>query len=258
MLLFMFDSNDQKLNILAEEMVQKEEATNFDTTVIKEMAENGVMYGHKKARTQPRFKSFIFTTRNGIEIIDLAKTLQAIDTAVEFLNKQAEEKKTMLVVGTQPSSWNAVENFAKKHNFPYIKNGWIGGLMTNFKVIYQRLEYFRKIQKDMERGELEKYTKKERVVISRSIEKMKNMFEGLDNLVKIPDILFVIDTSLKNHMTAIKEAKLLKIPIVAIIDTDDNPDIVDYAIPANDHTKMSIEWVMNAISSKIKTENPVA
>ena len=252
----MSDSTNQKMDILAEEMAQKEEAVNFDTTVIKEMAENGVMYGHKKSRTQPRFKSFIFTTRNGIEIIDLPKTLQAIDVAAEFLNKQLAENRTVLVVGTQPASWNAVESLANKFNFSFIKNGWIGGLITNFKIIYQRLEYFRKLQKDMERGELEKYTKKERVVIGRSIDKMKLMFEGLDNFNKIPDAMLVIDASLKNHITAIKEAKLANIPVIAIIDSDDNPDMVEYPIPANDHAKMSIEWVMNNLSNKLQiTDN---
>lgn len=249
----MSDTNNQKIDILTDEMVQKEETTNFDTTVIKEMAENGVMYGHKKARTQPRFKSFIFTTRNGIEIIDLPKTLQAIETVAGFLNKQLSENKTVLVVGVQPSSWQAVEKFAKNRGFSYIKNGWIGGLITNFKIIYQRLEHFRKLQKDMEKGELEKYTKKERVVIGRSIDKMKAMFEGLETMTKLPDVLFVIDTSIKNHMTAIKEAKLLKIPVIAIIDSDDNPDIVEFPIPANDHAKMSIEWVMNNLANRLQS-----
>ena len=247
----MSDSNNAKMNILTEDMVAKEENTNFDVSVLKEMAENGVMYGHKKSRTQPRFKPYIFTTRNGIEIIDLPKTLQAIEEVAAFLNKQLAENKTVLLVGTQASSWQSLESFSKKYGFSYIKNGWIGGLITNFKNIYQRVEHFRKLQKDMERGELEKYTKKERGVIARNIEKMKLMFEGLDNFTKIPDVLFVIDSSLKNHITAIKEAKIARIPIIAIIDSDDNPDLVDLAIPANDHAKMSIEWVMNKISSLI-------
>ncbi|PIR44340.1 30S ribosomal protein S2 [Candidatus Wolfebacteria bacterium CG10_big_fil_rev_8_21_14_0_10_31_9] len=249
----MSDPANKKIDILTDEIVQKEETTNFDTTVIKEMAENGVMYGHRKARTQPRFKSFIFTTRNGIEIIDLPKTLQAIETVAEFFNKQIAEKKTVLLVGVQPSSWNAVESFAKKYGFAYIKNGWIGGLITNFKIIYQRLEHFRKLQKDMDKGELEKYTKKERVVIGRSIEKMRGMFEGLETMTKVPDVVFVIDTSIKNHMTALKEAKLSKIPVVAIIDSDDNPDLVDFPIPANDHSKMSIEWVMNNLANRLQS-----
>ncbi|KKT43557.1 MAG: 30S ribosomal protein S2 [Candidatus Wolfebacteria bacterium GW2011_GWE2_44_13] len=233
-----------------EGMIQNDEIE-VDITLIKEMADNGLLYGHKKQRTHPRFKQFIYTTRNGVEIIDLAKTSKKIDEAVAFLNAQLKEKKTVLVVGTQAASWDAVETFATKFGMPYVKNGWIGGLVTNFKVVGQRLDFFRTSMAAMEKGEFEKYTKKERVTINRKLEKMKLMFEGMDTLTKAPDVMFVIDGSLRNHITAIKEAATLKIPVVAIIDSDDNPDLVTYPIPANDHAKMSITWLMKHLGERL-------
>ena len=249
---FIINCMDKKITTEAVEEMSRTDEADVDMAIIKEMADNGVLYGHKKQRTHPRFKQFIYTTRNGVEIIDLAKTSKKIDEAVAFLNAQLQEKKTVLVVGTQAASWDAVEVFSKKIGMPYVKNGWIGGLLTNFKVVGQRLDYFRKMRASMEKGEFEKYTKKERVTINRRIEKMSVMFEGLDTLTKVPDVMFVIDGSLRNHITAIKEATTLRIPIVAIIDSDDNPSLVTYPIPANDHAKMSITWLLNHIASKLK------
>jgi len=247
------ETKNSKTEEIAEEIAQEssEEGVNLET--LKEMAEAGLMYGHKKTRTQPKFKPYIFMTRNGIEIIDLAKTVKAVDEAAEFLAEQIKEKKTILIVATQPAGWEAAQILAKKFGLPLIKNKWIGGLITNFKVIYSRLEYYRNVKQGMEKGEYEKYTKKERVTINKDLERMGKMFEGLDNLGKVPDVLFVIDTSLKTHMTAVREARIKNLPIVAIIDSDDNPELVTYPIPANDHSKSSIEWVVNRMISLIDT-----
>lgn len=238
---------------ILEEMAQKS-GSGVSVDELKEMAENGVLYGHKKTKTQPRFKQFVFATRNGMEIIDLVKTNELLNKAAEFLKKALQDKKIVLVVGTQPASWGAIEQFAEKFNLPTIKNKWIGGLVTNFKVIGQRLEYFRKMRDSKERGDFSKYTKKEQVVISRNLDKMAVMFDGLDKLDKIPDVLFVVDASIKGHMTAIREARIAGIPIVAIIDSDDNPDFITYPIPANDHAKISIEWLISKIAQKMFIE----
>lgn len=237
---------------IAEGMVENAEAEikGADIETVKEMAKAGVMYGHKKSRTNPRFSQYIFTTRNGMEIIDLVKTLPAINAAADFLADQIKNNKIVLLVGIQPASWEAIETLAKKFNLPYVKNRWIGGTITNFKVINARVEHFKKTQASMEKGEFEKYTKKERVMINKDISRMKQMFGGLENLTKIPDVLLTIDPSLKGHATAIREAKRVKIPVVAIMDSDDNPDLIDYPIPANDHAKTSVEWIVNKIISK--------
>lgn len=252
MFLNMSDQNQQANNLLAEEIAQvSENVSEADMNVLKEMAQYGVMFGHKKTRTNPRFKNFIFTTRNGIEIIDLAKTVKGIEEVSEFLKTCVQDGKIVLLIGTQPASWEVLGVMAQKFNFPMIKNKWIGGLLTNFKNLYQRLEYYRKLKADMESGALDKYTKKERAMFNKTIAKMQQMFEGLDNLTKLPDAVFIIDPSVKGHTTALREARIAKIPVAAVVDSDDNPDLVDYAIAANDHSKMSITWVVNKIIEKI-------
>jgi len=241
-------------NGIAEEMVEGEntKASEADISLIKEMIKAGLVYGHKKSRTNPKFKKFVFTTRNGMEIIDLPKTLPMIESATQFLKNQIKEGKMILFVATQPAAWDAIEELAKKFNMPYVKDKWIGGLITNFKILSGRIEHYKKTQLGMEKGEYDKYTKKERVIISKDVAKMKKMFGGLENLTKFPDVIFLIDTSIKGHNTAIREAIKMKVPIIGIIDSDDNPDIIDYPIPANDHTKMSIEWVINKIKLKLE------
>lgn len=226
-------------------------ASEADLKIIGEMMTVGLMYGHKKSKTNPKFKPYIFTTRNGIEIIDLSQTLSSLESAVEFLKNQINNKGLILVVASQSAAKEAVENLAGKFNFAHINDRWIGGLLTNFRVLSQRIEYFKKVQSDFEKGEFEKYTKKERLIINRNIQRMEKMFSGLKNLTKLPDAIFMIDSSLKGHATAVREAKRMKIPIVAILDSDDNPEVADYLIPANDHAKMSIDWIVNKIIERL-------
>ncbi len=228
-----------------------------DLVIYQEMMGKGLMYGHKKSRTNPKFKPYIHTTRNGIEIIDLTRTLQTLEVAIEFLKQKIKDNGLILVVATQPAAKEAVENLTKKFNFSHINERWIGGLLTNFKVISARIEHFKKVQADFEKGAFEKYTKKERVMINKNIHRMRKMFVGLENLVRLPDALFIIDTSVKSHDTALKEAKRLGIPVVALIDSDDNPELVQYPIPANDHAKMSIEWIINKLSNSLESDKPL-
>ncbi|MEK7658020.1 MAG: 30S ribosomal protein S2 [Patescibacteria group bacterium] len=237
----------------AEEFFDADEAieAKIDSELLREMMNVGLMFGHKKSKTNPKFKKYIFITRNGVEIIDLIKTIEFIEKAAEFLKSQIKEGKMILLVATQPAANLVMESLAGKFNLPYVKNRWVGGLITNFKVISQRIEFFKKTKADMESGEFNKYTKKERVVINKNIDRMKKIFEGLEKLTKMPDALFVIDASIKGHATAIREARLKNIPIVAIIDSDDNPEFINYFIPANDHAKDSIEWVINRIDKQL-------
>ncbi len=251
----MDDNQNIKLeNEIAEEIIDSVEskASEADIFLIKEMINVGLVYGHKKSRTNPKFKKFVFTTRNGMEIIDLSKTLSMLDSAAQFLKNQIKEGKMILLVATQPAAWDAMEGLAKKFNMPYVKNKWIGGLITNFKVLSGRIEHYKKTQLGMEKGEFDKYTKKERVMINKDVAKMKKMFGGLENLTKSPDAIFLIDTSIKGHNTAMREAIKMKVPIIGIIDSDDNPDMINYPIPANDHAKMSIEWIINRIQLNLE------
>lgn len=224
-----------------------------DLTTVREMMKVGLMYGHKKSKTNPKFRKYIFGTRNGVEIIDLSQTLSALESWIEFLKNELKQGKTVLIVATQPAAREAIENLAKKFNFSFINDRWIGGLLTNFKVVGQRLEYFKKLQSDFEKGEFDKYTKKERVMINRNIFRMTKMFTGLENLTRLPDIIFIIDPSVKGHNTAIREAKIMRIKVAAILDSDDDPDLVKWPIPANDHAKMSIDWLINKISNSLES-----
>jgi small subunit ribosomal protein S2 len=249
------DKQNTQLNTeLAEEMaVVPEEisARGANVEILKEMIRVGIIYGHKKTKTNPKFRKYIFTTRNGIEIIDLTKTLPMIDAAADFLEKCVKSGKTTLLVGLQPAVQPALEIMAEKLNLPYAKNRWIGGLLTNFRTISGRIEYFKKIQAGIESGEFDKYTKKERVMINKNIHRMREIFGGLENLTKPVEALFIVDTSLRGHTTAVREAKRMDIPIIAIIDSDDNPEMVNYPIPANDHAKASIDWIINRIMEKL-------
>jgi len=235
---------------LNEELTEK--VAGADVELIKEMISSGLIYGHKKTKTNPKFKKYIFTTRNGMEIIDVAKTLPLLDEAAEFLKNQIKEGKMVLLVGLQPAVQPIMEAMAKKFNLPYVKNRWIGGLLTNFKSVSGRIEHFKKTQADMEKGAFDKYTKKERVMINKDIAKMREMFGGLETLIRPADVLFTVDASLKGHATAIREAKRISIPVVAIIDSDDDPEIINYPIPANDYAKMSVEWVIQRIITNLK------
>lgn len=215
-----------------------------------EMSKAGIFYGRRKSKTHPRMKQFVYATRNGIEIIDVAQTLDRLDAAAGFLRSVAKEGN-VLVVGVKPSIKVVLENFAKKYKFPFVVERWIGGLLTNFKVIRTRIEYFIKLKEDKESGRLDKYTKKERLNIDRQLEKMEAMFGGVQNMSGLPKALFVVDPAA--HKTAVREALRLGIPIIAIMNTDSDPDAVAYPVPANTNTKASIEWILNYLSKNLES-----
>ncbi|MDI6820624.1 MAG: 30S ribosomal protein S2 [Patescibacteria group bacterium] len=223
--------------------------------IVTEMAQSGVIFGHKKSRTHPRMKPFIGGIRNEIELIDPQATFDSLNKAIGFLKEKVKAGGLVLAVGTQAAAKDGVKEFASEFKFPYVIKRWLGGTMTNFKVITDRLKYYEDLRSKKERGELVKYTKKEQLEFSKEISKLSESFDGLANLKKIPDALFVVDIQV--HETAVREAKKINIPVVAILDTDDNPDLVKYPIFANDHTKMSIEWVMKKVKSELRKEIPV-
>lgn len=236
-------------------MKLNEELNTAQNNIFKEMLEAGVFYGHKKTKTHPKMKPYIFSSRNNIEFIDLNATLLALDKVKDFLKEKISQGAVMLMVATQPAAQEIVENFAQKYNFPYVIQRWLGGTLTNFNIINQRITYYLDMKAKKEQGELDKYTKKERLRIGQELTKMGKVFGGLVNLKKLPDILFVIDT--EEHRTAVKEANRLSIPVVAIMSTDCNPTTADYPIPANDHSKTAIEWIMKYLEPAFKNPNNI-
>ena len=223
-------------------MELNKELDTVQNNIFKEMLEAGVIYGHKKSKTHPKMRPYIFSTRNSIELFDLKAILSALDKAKDFLKEKISQGAVVFMVATQPAAQRIIKDFAQKYNFPYMDERWLGGILTNFKVINQRVAYYLGLKTKKEQGELDKYTKKERVKIDKEIAKMEKAFSGLIRLNKLPDILFVIDTG--EHQTAVREAKIIRIPVIAIMSTDCDPTAVDYPIPANDHSKTSIEWIM--------------
>jgi len=253
-LLYMSDQEKENKNssVIDIQAIIAENAA-IDEPALVEMAKAGVFYGHKKSRKNPLFDEYIYGLRNGVAVIDLVRTVKAIDIVAGIIKNELAERKTFMIVGTQAASKDAVLKLSEAlGNCSYVVNRWIGGLITNFGVIGKRIDYFKKRKLDLEQGKFEGYTKKERLLISREVEKMGIMFKGLENFSKISDVMIVVDPSLKGHSTAVHEALLHKMQVIGVIDNDDNPGDMAYFIPANDHTKASIDWVINALISKIK------
>ena len=236
---------------LSEETTQRSAAVSAaDMAFLEEMAKAGILYGRKKSKTHPRMKRYIFGTRNSIEIFDLIQTLSAVEKAQEFLEEVVKKGGLVLLVGTQPAAKALVKNLASKFNFPYVIERWLGGTLTNFKILSQRISYYLKLKADRESGVLEKYTKKERLDFDREIEKLGINFSGLENLKKIPEAVIMVDTNV--HETAVREANRLNIPVVALINSDANPDKIKYPIPANSSAKTSIEWIFQKFEAAIE------
>lgn len=226
-----------------------------DETVL-EMAKVGVIYGHKKSKTHPRMKPFIAGNRQEIELLDPEATLEGLEKAIEFLKEKIKSGGLVLCVGTSAPAKSTVEAFAKKFDFPYVVNRWLGGTLTNSKIITERLRYYENLKVREEKGELQKYTKKEQRQFNELIAKLAKNFVGLAKYSKLPDSLFVVDV--KANITAVREARKMKIPIVGIIDTDDDPDLIEYPIFANDHNKGSIEWIVEKISEALRAVKAAA
>ncbi len=225
------------------------ETTGTNEENILEMAKLGVLFGHTKSKTHPKMRPYIGATKNEVELIDPDATLAGLAKAIETMQGVFEKKGSILLVGTSPSARPALEAFAARFSFPFVTGRWLGGTLTNFTVITGRVKHFLEMKEKLETGGLSKYTKKEQLMHKVEIGKMAQTFRGLESVTKRPDLLFVVDAEL--HRTAIAEAKKLKIPVVAIIDTDDDPSAVDCPIFANDHAKSSIEWVMRELTKAL-------
>jgi len=218
--------------------------------LIKEMANLGVIFGHKKSKTHPRMRPYIGLSRNEIEILDPQATLTSLAKAIEFMKEKIKSGGLIISVGTLPAMREAIKEFSVKFNLPYVTTRWLGGTLTNFKVIGQRLAYYQDLKAKKESGELGKYTKKEQLKFNEQIKKLSQVFDGLINLKRLPDAVFVVD--IDEHDTAVREARRLNIPVIAVIDSDDDPELVDYPVFASDHTKSSIEWIMAKIKEGIE------
>jgi len=217
--------------------------------VYREMIAAGIAVGRKKSRTNPKMDSFILSYSRGVATFDLIQTLTSIDTAAAFLRTLIEEKRPVIVLGSQPTAQDFVLEFAGKHGFFHVTNRWLGGILTNFNTISKRIVYFTKLKADKAAGVLTKYTKKEQLNFDRLIANMTTSFAGLEGITTLPAALFVVDAAA--HEIAVREARRLNIPVIAIINSDNDPDVITYPIPANDNSRSSLLWIFKRLDEKI-------
>jgi len=199
---------------------------------MRQLLEAGVHFGHQKRRWNPKMRRFIFTERNGIYILDLQQTMGGIERSYTFIRDLVAGGGTVLFVATKRQVQDAVEDQAKRAGMPYVNFRWLGGMLTNFRTIHERIKRMRELEDMVSTGSLDAMSKKEALSLRREYEKLSRNLGGLRDLDKPPDAIYVLDT--KKEEIAVREAKKLGIPIVAVLDTNCDPDDVDYAIPGND------------------------
>lgn len=209
----------------------------------------GAHFGHRTNRWNPKMKPFIFGAKKGVYVIDLNKTSECLETALEFMTKCVKEDKAILFVGTKNQVKAPLEDMAKATAMPYVSGKWLGGYLTNFTIIKKSIKKYQDLLAQRDSGRLDKYTKKEKLDIEREIKKLDVRVGGVASLNKLPDVIFIWD--IKEESTALVEAKKKHIPIIAICDTNVNPDGVAYPIPANDDSSKTAKLIMEAIKETI-------
>lgn len=210
----------------------------------------GAHFGFVKSRRHPSHKPFIFGTKNKIEIFDLEKTKLSLDKALAFVKELGSKNAPILFVGGKSEAREAIEKGATSLGFPYVAGRWLGGTLTNFPEIRKRVNKLETLLSQKEKGELAKYTKKERLLIDREIERMKIFFTGLSNLKEMPKAIFIVDT--KREYSAVAEAQALKIPIISLVGSDCNLTESTYPIPGNDASKASIAYFVDQVVAAYK------
>ena len=213
---------------------------------MKQLLEAGSHFGHQTKRWNPRMKPYIFGVRNGIYIIDLQKTLRYFRQAVKFVAEATAAGKNILFLATKKQAQELVEEEAKRCGMPYVTNRWLGGTLTNFETIRKRLDRLNELEKMQEGGLFEVLPKKEVIFLTREMKKLQKNLSGIKDMTKVPEIMFIIDP--KKESIAINEAKKLGIKVVAIVDTNCDPEGVDFVIPANDDAIRSIKLITAKIA----------
>ena len=217
------------------------------------LLEAGVHFGHQKRRWNPKMKEYIYTSRDDIYIIDLQKTVKQIEEAYEALKKIAANGGTVLYVGTKKQAQEAMEESANRTNMFFVNERWLGGTLTNFRTIKNRIKRLDEIEKMESDGVFEALPKKEVIKIRKEYDKLNKNLRGIRNMKKLPNALIIVDP--RSEETAIKEARKLKIPVFGIVDTNCDPDMVDYVIPANDDAVRAVKLVIGALTNAIAEVN---
>lgn len=216
---------------------------------ITQLVEAGAHFGHLTRRWNPKMKPYIFMEKNGIHIIDLKKTQKYLIDAAEELSKHVAEGKKVLFVGTKKQAKNVIESEARRCGQNWVSERWLGGMLTNFATIRKSVKRLSNIEKQETDGTFDKITKKERLFLTREKDKLKKVLEGVETMAKLPGALFIVD--IKKESIAVQEAHRLNIPVFAIVDTNCDPDVVDYLIPANDDAVKTVEIITNYMADAV-------
>jgi len=216
---------------------------------MKALLETGVHFGHRTNRWNPKMKTFIYTERNGIHIIDLQQTMTALDRAYEAVRDAVSEGGFVLFVGTKRQAQDSIAEQSERCGMPYVNQRWLGGTLTNWRTIRQRIDYLVNLEERQERGDFERLLKKEALQLEREIAKLNQRLGGVKDMRRLPDMLFMTDV--RREATAVKEANKLDIPIVAMVDTNCDPDPIDYVIPANDDAIRAVKLITTKIADAV-------
>ena len=215
----------------------------------EELLEAGAHYGHQARRWNPKMAPYLYGIENGVHVFDLIKTKEALEKALDFLTESVKAGKVVLLLGAKKQTQEIIAQIGKETGLPYISERWLGGTLTNFEQIRKSIKRLSEMKEKMASGEYNKYTKKERLLLDREIERLKKLFGGLSTLEKMPDVLFVVDTH--RETAAIKEALKAKITTVGIVDSNSDPSIIDYPIPMNDDASKALELVLNWVKEAL-------
>ena len=216
---------------------------------MKQLLEAGVHFGHQTRRWDPRMAEYIFQARNGIHIIDLQKTSKKLDEAYEFMKEQAEEGKTVLFIGTKKQAQDCVKEAAEKTGMYYVNQRWLGGTLTNFKTIRKRIERLTQLEQMEQDGTFDVLPKKEVVLLRKEMDKLNKNLGGIKEMTEIPGVMLVVDP--KTEHIAIQEARKLHIPVVGLVDTNCDPNDVDYVIPGNDDAIRAVKLITDVMANAI-------
>jgi small subunit ribosomal protein S2 len=214
-----------------------------------ELLDAGVHFGHQASRWNPKMFPYIYAEQNGIHVIDLVQTARLLTHAYNYVRKASQEKKSVLFIGTKRQATAIIAEEAQKCGAHYVNNRWLGGMLTNWSTVQSRLTYLKELYKKEETGELDKLPKKEAALLRRKHDKLRQNLGGLREMTQLPDLVIVVDP--KRESTAIAECRKLEIPIVSILDTNCDPNVVDIPIPANDDAIRSIKLIISTLSDAI-------
>lgn len=220
----------------------------------QKLVETGAHFGHQMRRWNPRMKEFLYKVQDSTFIFDLIKTKALLEEALDFLAAESNAGKKILFVGTKKQLKEKIIEVAQETKNYYIAERWLGGTFTNFEQIKKSLHKMEDMKKKLANGEYASYTKKERLLISRDIEKLERMIGGLAGMEKIPDVVFVVDTH--KEETAVSESRRLKVPVVGIVDSNGDPDDVDYAIPMNDDATQAVSYILDLVKETLLSKTP--